>query len=135
MKHLTTPEMTAGAPPSRPLVLQRIRNRIMEYLDLASDPVAHARFGPDAVVNYWEDWQAADWAASYPDPVFTAAEREAMAAFDAAWRVAAATPDPMPPLEQLTGLAAWQQLVAAAGKALSVFNRRGRLDEECEEAP
>jgi hypothetical protein len=84
--------------PSRRVVEQRVRNRVIEYLELASSfeeqqeyernvPIAHI---PYEVINQWEDWV-------YPDPredpdlsdVYDGTEVEAMGQFHAAWDDAA----------------------------------------------
>jgi hypothetical protein len=103
----------------------------MEYFDLAADPAAHAQFGPDYVINFWQDWQSQSLSEAYPDPVFTAQERAAMADFELAWQAAAeSTSNPMPDLATLSTMPVWQHFVASAQAALAIFQIRGRLPEE-----
>lgn len=124
--------------PTRQLLLQRIRNRIIEYLELASSFEAQREYQqvapvhvPNEVINQWEDWVQAPRVPAFAEPVFSRPEQEAVAAFYGVWQqVAADTPDPLPPLETLQATAEWQRLRSAAVVALAVFAARGRLSEE-----
>ncbi|GAB3080111.1 hypothetical protein [Pedococcus soli] len=129
-------------PPSRRVVEQRVRNRVIEYLELASSfekqreyernaPIAHI---PYEVINQWEDWV-------YKDPredgnlsdVYDKPESEAMGHFHAAWEAAAsAVPNNYPPLFEVQSLPEWGRLCDAAASALSVFMRRGKMPEDHE---
>ncbi len=128
--------------PSPRLVAQRVRNRIIEYLELASSfeaqrhyrehaPIAHV---PNEVINQWEDWvptppKNAEW----DDVVYSADELEAIEAFHSTWdRVAAAMPNELRTLEQVQSLAEWTELRDTAIAASAVFDRRGRLPENRE---
>ncbi|MCP4961419.1 MAG: hypothetical protein GY925_19410 [Actinomycetia bacterium] len=128
--------------PSPRLVAQRVRNRIIEYLELASSfeaqvtyrehaPIAHV---PNEVINQWEDWvptppRNAEW----DNVVYSADELEAIDAFHSTWdRVAAALPNELQTLEQVQSLVEWVELREAAAGANAVFNRRGRFPEDKE---
>ena len=121
------------------IVMQRVRNRIIEYLECASSyqdqreyqahQVCHV---PGEMINQWEDSVYADIDA-YAPPVFSQDEQAAMRRFQAAWEsVCDDTPNPLPDLEVLIGTEPWDRLRAAAEAALRVFARRGKLDEERE---
>jgi len=134
--------MTAGAAsePSPQLVLQRVRNRIIEYLALASSFDAQSQYQaiapvdvPQEVINQWRDWVQPGWAAAFTEPVFSQLERDALSAFDRAWaQVVTITPDPLPDLESLFQTPEWQRLRSAAADALAVFAVRGPLSEQQE---
>jgi hypothetical protein len=128
--------------PSRRVVAQRVRNRVIEYLELASSfeeqqeyernaPIAHI---PYEVINQWEDWVHMD---PREDPdlsdVYGRAEVEAMGQFHAAWdEAASAVSHNYPPLSEVQALPEWGRLRDAAGSALSVFLRRGKMPEDVE---
>lgn len=133
-----------GSPdkPSPRVVEQRVRNRVIEYLELASSfheqqeyersvPIAHI---PYEVINQWEDWVHQD---PREDPklsdVYDGAEVEAMAQFHAAWDDAAsAVPNNYPPLSEVQALPEWRRLRDVAESAVSVFRRRGKMPEDHE---
>jgi hypothetical protein len=128
---------------SRQLVHQRIRNRIIEYLEIAASteeqrdyerrvPIAQV---PNEMINMWEDVVHADNWDWYSRPVFSIEESEAIRAFHDVWlAVADETPEPMPhTIELLIGTPAWNRLMVAARDTLQVLSLRGRFDEETEE--
>jgi hypothetical protein len=128
---------------SRQLLQQRIRNRIIEYLELAASaerqrdyerraPIAQV---PGEMINQWADVVHADNWDWYSQPVFSIEESEAIRAFHDVWlAVADETPEPMPhTIEALIGTPAWNRLMAAARDTLQVLSLRGRFDEEIEE--
>jgi len=128
---------------SRQLVQQRVRNRIIEYLELAASAEQqrdYERRAPIAkmaneMINQWEDWVNADRWDWYSQPVFSAEESKAIQSFHAVWLgVADQTPVPMPhTIEELIGTSAWNCLMVAASDTLKVFSLRGRFDDEEEE--
>jgi hypothetical protein len=124
--------------PSERIVQQRLRNRIMESLELAAsieDQHEYQRKAPfidvpTEIINMWEDFVGRDWRMHYAaGDVFTLPEIDAIAEFDAVWNdVAERVPDL--PLEALEGTADWKRLMEAADRSLQVFLRRGRLPED-----
>jgi len=136
-----------GAPspdrPSERVVAQRIRNRVIEYLDLAGSfeaqrdyemnvPIAHV---PYEVINQWGDQfpqgPAREFARS---TAFSSDEQAAALAFDQVLEeVSRAIPDDYPTLEAVQTMPAWHRLQQAALDAGAVFARRGRLSEVMEE--
>ena len=124
--------------PSPQISLQRVRNRIIEYLEVAisfdSQREYHANAPvsvPNEMINQWEDWVADPTSPLWAPPVISPAERAAIADFHAVWRkVADSTPNHLPPLEQTIELPAWERLRAAAECSLRVFQQRGRLPED-----
>ncbi|TCP29857.1 hypothetical protein [Sphingomonas sp. BK235] len=124
--------------PERTLKL-RIRNNIIDYLELAASPAEQRAYEcrismahvPDELIYRWEDLiPGADWN-WYSEPEFSSQEQEALKRFNRIWdSVADATPDPMPStVNDLLGTAIWQRLIDGASEALNVFKERGRLDE------
>jgi hypothetical protein len=130
--------------PSARVVEQRIRNRVIEYLALASSfdaqltyerevPIEHV---PYEIINLWED--------SFPvDPrrrldlseVYTSEEVEALQDYHEVWELAAAAlPDTYPSLADVQAMPEWEKLRRAAELARDVFAKRGMLPED-REAP
>ena len=126
--------------PSKQLILQRVRNRIIEYLEFASSFDDQREYQaavpvcvPTEIIAQWEDSVQDPNDPQFGPPVFTSDERAAIAAFHHVWgEVAERTPSPMPPLEETLLLPEWKRLHDAAERALVVFNRRGPLSEERE---
>jgi hypothetical protein len=84
--------------PSRRVVEQRVRNRIIEYLEVASSLEAQQEYERDVpiayipyeVINQWDDWVHKDPREDRDlSDVYDAAEVEAMGQFHAAWQDAA----------------------------------------------
>jgi hypothetical protein len=118
------------------VVLQRIRNRIIEYLELASSfdaQIAYQAAVPDVrvpneVLNQWEDWAGGGWL-QYK-PAFTSDEIEAMRRFHSVWQyVCDTTPADLPCLDELFPTPSWRQLATGAAQALTVFMRSGPRPE------
>ena len=122
---------------------QRIRNNIIDYLELAASVDEQRRFErdvpmacvPNEMINLWEDAVISTDVEWYSGPVFSPDENAAIRAFHIVWdQVADETPDPMPPsIEALIGTEPWDRLAVAAREALSVFAVRGRFNAETEE--
>jgi hypothetical protein len=129
-----------AAEPTRQVVLQRIRNRVIEYLELASSYEDQREYQsrvpihvPNEIVNQWEDWVQCPGDLTFSEPVFSAAERDAVVRFHAVWdEVANNTPDPLPDVEDLFVTEEWRRLRDAALDALQVFRVRGKLSEDHE---
>ena len=126
--------------PSTRLVEQRIRNRIIEYLELAASFEAQREYDrdriayvPHEVIEQWADWNPVDqsrWPGRLSEP-YSPEEVEAMNGFHAEWEwVIEHTPNPLPELTELQQLPAWERLRDAARLTLLVFQVRGRLPED-----
>jgi hypothetical protein len=125
--------------PSRRVLLQRVRNRLIDYLEVAASFDEHRRYQataptlhvPDEVVHQWQDWISEEWPTQLVEPVFSAEERSAIAQFDALWKdVTARLPQPLPGIDALCAQPEWQQLQQGAATLLQIFYRRGKLSEE-----
>ena len=124
------------------MVEQRIRNRVIEYFDLAASFGEQRQYEravpfvnvPYEVINMWED--------NFPkDPskdsnllvVYSPDEVKAIRNFHVVWDVAAdAVPTNYPTLAEVQALPAWEQLRHAAAFAREVFARRGTMPEDRE---
>jgi hypothetical protein len=128
--------------PTERLVAQRIRNRVIEYLEMAAPyedqreyernvPIANV---PYEVINQWED--------NFPQGLHHyASDREAYALeefaalenFVVVWcSTTDALPDDWPTLSQVQAMPEWDELRQAAASALAVFTRRGKSPEDHE---
>lgn len=128
--------------PSARVVEQRIRNRVMECLELAASfdeqrryeravPIAHV---PYEVIEQWADNFPRE---PRPDTdllsVYSTDEVAAIREVDAACDAAAdALPDNYPSLDLAQALPEWATLRRVAEAALGVFVRRGRMPEDRE---
>ncbi len=127
------------------LVDQRVRNRIMEYLEFASSfrdqrryqrrvRIAHVAH---EVINQWEDQvgAASRGQRRYPS-VCSDDEIAALKEFDAVWQqVGARTSSTLPSIRRVQKLPEWVDLREAAATALDVLERRGRMPEDREIEP
>ena len=132
--------------PSRRVVEQRIRNRVMGYLELAAsfedqlayEAVAQIASVPSEVINQWEGWAGEDLLASHDRrsaSAYSPDELAALEAFHAVWdRAADALPDDFPRVATARALPEWDEMRRAAAAALEVFAVRGRMPEDHEVA-
>jgi hypothetical protein len=125
------------------IVLQRIRNRIIDYLALTasfdaqveyqlSAPLVHV---PHELINQWEDLVQPHWRQYMTSPVFSPEELDAIGQFNGVWyEIADKTPNPLPSLDTLFKTIEWQRLADSSAKALTVFQLRGQLSEDSDGA-
>jgi hypothetical protein len=121
-------------------VLQRIRNRVIEYLELASSLELQLRYQTSApvvvaheVINQWEDIVSVPVEDLFEPPVFSPEELDAARSFHEVWRsVADGTPSELPAGEVVSQWPEWQRLRHAAETAHGVFARRGLWPESTE---
>lgn len=117
------------------LVEQRIRNRLLEYAEWV---VEAERLPPDLglneLLNQWEDFVCRPVEVeTFPAPVFTEPEVEALRALDTTWeRVCSATPATIVDERAAMATPEWRGFVAAAKATAVVFGVRGRLSEDVE---
>jgi hypothetical protein len=117
------------------LVEQRIRNRLFEYVEWV---VESERVPPDLgmneLLNQWEDFvRRPVEAETFPAPVFTEPEVEALKTLDSAWeRICSATPETVLDERAAMSTPAWRDFAAAAKATALVFGARGRLSEDVE---
>lgn len=124
------------------LIEQRVRNRIIEYLELAASfeeqrryeravPIAHV---PYEVINQWDDWVWTDPASNtYNLDIYAAAEVDALCHFwETLAKVSDAVPDNYPALSDVQATPEWMLLRETAERALEVLMKRGKLPEDVE---
>lgn len=123
------------------MVEQRIRNRVIEYLDLAASfdeqqqyerdvPFVHVSY---EVINMWEDNFPRDPRNADLLSVYSHDEVNAIREFHAVWdAVADAVSDDYPTLAHVQALPGWEQVRRAAVSARGVFARRGTMPEDRE---
>jgi hypothetical protein len=131
--------------PSRRVVDQRIRNRIIECLELAAsydDQLAYETSVPFVnvpyeVINGWEDWVPPPPRTLVNDlSVFSTAELQAIDDFRPAWDAAGdAIGDDHPSVRDVQAMPEWSELRQRAEAALTVFRDRGKLPEDREVWP
>jgi len=115
-----------------PVILeQRVRNRIIECLELFASATETSIIGPDAAMNLWYDFVPKWSADAFPSPTYSGAEREAVRLVHEAVDLAArSTPDPLPSVPELMLNPSWQLLMDSSEAALREFRKRGKLSEE-----
>ena len=122
--------------PSERVVEQRVRNRVIEYLELAAsfeeqvkyEQRASIAYVPSEVINQWQDWV---WDVHKPLSVYSEAEAAAMVTYEAVMEEAnRATGDGWPSVREVQALPEWQAMRDAAQQALAVFMRRGFMPED-----
>lgn len=122
--------------PSPRVVEQRVRNRVIEYLELASSSEEQIKYQerasiayiPLEVINQWDDWVGD---ANEPLGVYSPAEVEAMVAYQAVLeRANEAIGDGWPSMREVQASPVWQAMRESAEAALTVFMQRGFLPED-----
>jgi len=131
--------------PSEQVVLQTIRNRVIDDLELAAsydkqrqyqDAVRFVNVVTEMVCMWANDHVPEGWRKWLLPPVFTPEEIEAVARFDKVLNaVADAFQGQMPSLAEVIGTEPWERLRLAAEESLKVLQARGRLSEEVEGEP
>ena len=137
------PDPAEREQPSQKVVDQRVRNRVIEHLELVSSPQRQADYARNAppfvnvpyeIINQWQDWVPLD-PRSDPnlDDVYSPAEIQALGNYHAAWdRAVRAVPDSFPTLDEVRNLPEWGQMTDTAAAAASCFADRGKLPEDHE---
>jgi hypothetical protein len=90
-------------------------------------------FGPDEMINLWDDFVDEGRIAIYIEPAFTKQEQSNLLAFHRLWlQYCELTPKNMPPFKEIKVTLEWQRLKTEAIRLLELFELRGKLDEEIE---
>lgn len=125
------------------IVEQRLRNRLIEYLDLAGSferQIAYAwgvpiAYIPHEMLAQWEEL----WVEGHPrdladsSTVYSPEEIAAITRFHVAWEDASqAVGDGYPPLQEVHALPEWLALRDEARAARVVFSARGTMPEDRE---
>lgn len=127
--------------PSERVLLQRVRNQLIDYLEIAASFQAQQEFQTQApqthvateVLEQWADWVSPNWQEELKAPTFSEQERNAITQFQIIWENTHKTlVRPLPVLEYIQLAPAWQQLRVAAEECLWVFMLRGKLSDVAE---
>jgi hypothetical protein len=127
--------------PSAAIVLQRIRNRIIETLETFASFDAQREYArsvpfvyiPSELISAWEDFVHEPRPKEFVSPTFTAEEIDAIQKFHNVWEsVSKIFPSEKPPLEEVLRAPYWETLRGAAVTALLAFEARGKLSDETE---
>ena len=120
------------------VLLQRVRNRLIEYLEVAASFEAQQAFlaqspdldVPNEIVQQWSDWVSPDWRNELIAPVFSEHEIVAIHQFQTIWQaIAQDLVQPLPALGILQQSPLWEKLRFCAAQTLHIFMTRGRLSE------
>ena len=118
------------------LIQQRLRNRLIEWLELvvASEKAAPA-YGLDELLNDWEPWNSElNSTTNFPPPTYNEAEVSTLLDVDKAWgQFCDVTPNSIRDEFEVMQLPEWVGFISATRYALSVFRIRGKLSEEREQ--
>jgi hypothetical protein len=114
---------------SSPVVEQRIRNRLIDWLEMLvnydPDPPP---FDLNEVLNQLKDWHPPGFA--HPASVYTTAEVESLSEVGMRWEVlCSVTPKMIVDESAVLERSEWTELVSASKSALAVLRHRGRLSE------
>ena len=121
------------------VLMQRVRNRIIEVLELTSsfeeqlayEKAVQIAYVPDEVIEQWGDWVNAHTLKDFTHPVFSVDEATAINLFnDMSNEIIKDIPKPTPDLATLQRSEPWLHLRQAAMACLDVMNRRGRFPED-----
>jgi hypothetical protein len=121
--------------PSKLVTLQRVRNRIFEYLEAVAEyPRVRGVWDLNELVNEWQSWVDHPFLPEdYPPPAFSAGEVTALAITHDAWLAFAdATPRNIKDEHAALSMPEWKTFVDACSTAIQVFQVRGRLPEDAE---
>ena len=124
------------------LIAQRMRNRVIEYLGLASDFSGQIRYqegvplvnASNEVINQWYDVMSEDGLQECAPPLYTKDEINALYAYhNALEKICAVFPDNLPNIQELQKTLHWQKLRDNAEKTLKVMMRRGAFSDDIEQ--
>ncbi|WP_146132753.1 hypothetical protein [Hasllibacter halocynthiae] len=117
---------------SKQLLYQRLRNRVIELLDLYSSLDDIATLGAFETIDMVDDWLPLDYAAA--PKVFSEKERVVIAKFLMLSNAAAdATDEDTWKVDWFRDSEEWVNVSRFSEQALAVFCERGRFSEESEE--
>lgn len=117
---------------SHTLLMQRIRNGIIRYLEGVSDPQVQSFLAPREVIEMWEDW-VQEPLDRYALRVFTANESIALQQVHRDWlELVRETPDSILSYNDLYAAQVWPQFFESCREGHRTFLHRGRLSEDVE---
>ncbi|MDP3230078.1 MAG: hypothetical protein Q8N13_19185 [Acidovorax sp.] len=115
---------------SRQLVDQRIRNRLIEYLEvLANYENDPPPWNLNETINQWEDWvHSPATKEQFSSPIYTKFESELLVEVDCAWSVFANATLSTIQNDDIQR-PEWAAFIVSARRALGCLMHRGRLSE------
>ncbi|MEM8647598.1 MAG: hypothetical protein AAGF86_14790 [Pseudomonadota bacterium] len=117
---------------SQQLLYQRLRNSVIELLEMHSSYEDLAALGAFESINMVDDWLPLDY--SEAPKVFSEIEKEVVSQFIAFAEAAAeATKSDTWDVEYFKSAEEWVRLSEFSKHALAIFEKRGRFSEEVEE--
>lgn len=139
--------MKMNIPPDRPseqVLLQGVRNRLIDYLEVAASFEAQMTFSEQSpqvnvaleVLEQWADWVGPEWQDDFISPVFSPDELLAIGLFQDVWlgcrgRLLQDFAE-LPVLAELFDHRDWRSLRVGAEMLLVFMMKRGRLSETVE---
>ena len=121
------------------VLLQRVRNHLIDYLEVAASFEAQRSFQenspdldvPNEIIQQWSDWVSPEWEKELVAPVFSEDELIAIRQFQTIWQaIAQDLVQPLPTLPILQHSPLWEKLRTCAEQTLSIFMTRGRFSAE-----
>ncbi len=132
---------TTSDRPSEQILLQGVRNRLIDYLEVAASFEAQMTFSEQSpqvnvgleVLEQWADWVGPDWQTDFLLPVFSEDELFGIEQFQQVWlgcraRLLQEQPELMP-LTALFVHRDWRYLRVGAEMLLALMMKRGKLSE------
>ena len=135
---------TTHVRPSEQVLLQRVRNQLIDYLEVASSFAEQRRYQakspqlhvPTEIIEQWADWVGPDWQENFKAPVFSIDELQAIEKFQVIWSgLHPRLPQPLPSLELVQEDPMWDELRRAAALTYACFLRVGKMSESVEFVP
>ena len=131
--------MDAGGGATDLIIERRVRNRLIEYFELASSFTAQREYEaaapavhiPHEVIEQWDDWTHHLDLVLLSSTVYSTEEKASIWRFRSVWEATvAALPDDYSSLSDTQAMPQWEVLRREAASALQVFSKRGRMSEE-----
>lgn len=120
--------------PWHAILNQRLRNRMMDHFEVASWSVPQRQHEASAYLLDWAPLDNVDAEVEFPSPAYSSEERNAVLAYDRAWKEAAIGMT-MPLVPKIIDTPFWARMRPAAETAFAVFRTRGELPEDVELDP
>ena len=123
------------------IVSQRIRNRNIEYFELASDEnelIEYQKKVPyinvlTEFINQWEDFFCIDGVSKgwYVNPTYTDEEVATLISFHKVWdRIFSELPESIDNIQDYLSSKWWPPIKESASRSLAIFLKRGKLSED-----
>jgi len=114
------------------LLRQRIRNRIIENLEMLTDSDSVEKIGTDETLEYWYDYVDENKINFFIEPVFTKSETNLIQQLHTLIEKEYNNIPTTWETKELACNDSWAQVTRKAFETLKTFQKRGYLDEENE---